>query len=73
MDGGITKHADEKSTRATTMTTASSASKPPKQEQSGLAFLKEIQTRFRRNWVGIECGIAGRVGTSNITNKKRKH
>ena len=73
MDGGITKREEEKSSRATAMTAASTTLRPPKQEQSGLAFLKDIQTRFRRNWVGIDCEIAGRVGTSNITNKKRKN
>ena len=54
------------------MTAPSTAQKPPKQDQSGLAFLKEIQARFRKTWTGIECVVTGRVGTSNITNKKRK-
>jgi Tubulin-tyrosine ligase family len=38
---------------------------------SALDRLKQIQSNFKRQWNGIDCGVSGRVGTSNFVNKKR--
>jgi hypothetical protein len=40
----------------------------------GISFLQQLQARFKENWEDrVDCKVIGRVGTSTITNKKRKH
>jgi hypothetical protein len=38
---------------------------------SALDRLKNIQSNFKRSWVGVDCVVSGRAGTSNFVNKKR--